>query len=44
VSVELVAFIVLALLIAWLGLVLGATWIQLRDEAEAERSRRDLWR
>jgi hypothetical protein len=24
--------------------VLGATWIQLRDEAEAERSRRDRWR
>jgi hypothetical protein len=40
VTVELVAVIMLALLIGWLALVLGATWLQLRDETEAERSRR----
>jgi hypothetical protein len=40
VSAELVALIVLLLIIGWLGMVLGATWIQLRDESEAERGRR----
>jgi hypothetical protein len=39
-SAELVALIVLLLIIGWLAMVLGATWIQLRDEAEAERGRR----
>ncbi len=40
-SAELVALVVLALLIAWLGMVLGATWHQLRQETEAERVRRE---
>ena len=39
-SAELVALIVLVLIIGWLALVLGATLIQLREEAEAERGRR----
>lgn len=30
----------LVVLIAWLGLVLGGTWNQLRDEVEAEGERR----
>ena len=38
----LVALIFLALLIGWLGLVLAATWRQLREESEAERARRHL--
>jgi hypothetical protein len=41
VSPELVALVVLALLIGWLGMVLGATWYQLRQETEAERVRRE---
>jgi hypothetical protein len=44
VSAELVALIVLLLLIGWLGIVLGATWVQLRDESAAERARRRGWR
>jgi hypothetical protein len=40
VSAELVALIVLLLIIGWLAMVLGATWIQLREESEAERGRR----
>jgi hypothetical protein len=39
-SAELVALIVLVLIIGWLGIVLGATWLQLRDESEAEQARR----
>jgi hypothetical protein len=39
-TAELVALIVLVLIIGWLALVLGATWLQLRDESEAERGRR----
>jgi hypothetical protein len=39
-SAELVALIVLVLIIGWLALVLGATWLQLREESEAERGRR----
>jgi hypothetical protein len=40
-TAELVAFLVLALLIGWLGLVLGGTWHQLRTESDAQRARRD---
>ena len=39
-SAELVALVVLVLIIGWLAIVLGATWLQLRDESEAERARR----
>jgi hypothetical protein len=35
-----VSIVFLALLIAWLGLVLAGTWSQLRDEIGAESSRR----
>jgi hypothetical protein len=40
VSAELVALIVLLLIIGWLAMVLGSTWMQLRDESEAARGRR----
>jgi hypothetical protein len=43
-TAELVAFVVLALLIGWLGLVLGATWRQFRTESDAQRGRHDARR
>ncbi|HYU59552.1 MAG TPA: hypothetical protein VEK39_02230 [Solirubrobacterales bacterium] len=42
-TAAIVSLVFLALLIAWLGVVLAGTWSQLCDEVRAESARRQNW-